>query len=335
MLEQKERLWDFDAVQAGQAGQPTVVVITKEDISQYALAAQNPDPRYHRAGANPEYDGELMAMPSMALSYAPLLRDDIAANNGFVALEESKTARRQTPFAKCEIRWARPVRAGDTITGHRRVLEKYQRRDNKFVTFRVEATNQRGELVAEYDYTCIFEYAQGQREVPQDPGPARPLPLEADAIADFIPISPQLPAFDSIGLGDQLATLEVSESQEIINRKNEFRLAGTYHASNIHTDEEFARRNIFGGAVNSGPATMSYVDQMLARSFPLRAFYDGGRLLMRAITPFRCGDTVSFRGEVSSRREESRQGVVGCRVRGANQRGDLVCLADATMFLPR
>ena len=112
MLEQKERLWDFDAVQAGQAGQPTVVVITKENISQYALAAQNPDPRYHRAGANPEYDGELMAMPSMALSYAPLLRDDIAANNGFVALEESKTARRQTPFAKCEIRWSRPVRAG-------------------------------------------------------------------------------------------------------------------------------------------------------------------------------------------------------------------------------
>ena len=334
MLEQKERLWDYDAVQPGQSGPPTVVSITEENISRYALVAQNPDLRYHRAGANQEYDGAPVAMPSMALSYAPLLRDDIAAANGFVALEESKTARRQTPFAKCEIRWSRPVRAGDTITGNRRVLEKYQRRDNKFVTFRVEATNQRGELVAEYDYTCIFEYAQGQRAVPLDPGAARPVPLEADAIADVTPISPQLPPFDSIGLGDQLATLEVSESQEIINRKNEFRLAGEYHASNIHTDEEFARRNIFGGAVNSGPATMSYVDQMLARSFPLRAFYDGGRLLMRAITPFRSGDTVSFQGEVTSRREESRQGVVGCRLRGANQRGDLVCLADTTMFLP-
>lgn len=161
MVEQKERLWDFEAVQPGQSGQPTVVAITAENIAGYALVAQNRDARYQRAGANLEYDGELVAMPSMALSCAPLLRDDIAANNGFTALEESRTARRQTPFAKCEIRWSRPVRAGDTITGNRRVLEKYQRRDNKFVTFRVEAVNQRGELVAEYDYTCIFEYAQG------------------------------------------------------------------------------------------------------------------------------------------------------------------------------
>ena len=347
MVEQKERLWDFDAVQPGQAGQPTVVTITAENIAGYALAAQNRDARYHRGGANAEYDGEgprketcgggrseCLAMPSMVLSYAPLLRDDIAANNGFTALEESRTARRQTPFAKCEIRWSRPVRAGDTITGNRRVLEKYQRRGNKFVTFRVEAVNQRGELVAEYDYTCIFEYAQGQREVPRDRGTAQPDPLDAGSVVADAATPPLFPTFDSTSVGGQLATLDISESEAIILRKNEFRLAGEYHASNIHTDEEFARRNIFGGAVNSGPATMSYVDQMLARSFPLRAFYNGGKLLMRAITPFRSGDTVTFQGEVTSMREEGRQGIVGCRVRGTNQRGDLVCLADAVMVMP-
>jgi acyl dehydratase len=86
--------------------------------------------------------------------------------------------------------------------------------------------------------------------------------------------------------------------------------------------------------VNSGPATMSYVDQMLERSFPLRAFYDGGRLLMRAITPFRAGDTVTFTGEVTDKRVEDRNKVVECRVRGANQRGALVCLSEATMMLP-
>ena len=236
MVEQKERLWDFEAVQPGQSGQPTVVAITAENIAGYALVAQNRDARYQRAGANLEYDGELVAMPSMALSCAPLLRDDIAANNGFTALEESRTARRQTPFAKCEIRWSRPVRAGDTITGNRRVLEKYQRRDNKFVTFRVEAVNQRGELVAEYDYTCIFEYAQGQREVPQDRGTAQPVPLEAGSVRDGITTPVLFPTFDSVSLGDQLATLDVSESEAIILRKNEFRLAGEYHASNIHTD---------------------------------------------------------------------------------------------------
>ena len=138
--------------------------------------------------------------------------------------------------------------------------------------------------------------------------------------------------------------MAVSESLEIINSKNAFRLAGRPSASNIHTDEELARQNIFGGTVNSGPATMSYVDQMLQLSFPLRAFYDGGRLLMRAVEPFRASDTVTFQGEVTGKRqtppsvppyERGRQGgVVECRVKGINQRGELVSLSDATLVLP-
>ena len=96
-------------------------------------------------------------MPTMVLTYAPLLREEIAEANGFVALEQSQSARRQTPFAKCEIRWSSPVRAGDTITSTRRVLKKYELRGSRFVTFQVEAFNQHGHKVAEYDYTCIFE----------------------------------------------------------------------------------------------------------------------------------------------------------------------------------
>ena len=332
MLEPQEILWEYDAVEPGQAGHPTVVSLTPEHIAAYALVAQNPDARFQRAGTSPEYGGALVAMPTMVLTCAPLLRDDIAARNGFVALEESRTARRQTPFAKCEIRWFRPLLAGDTITGTRRVLEKYERRGSKFVTFRVEASNQRGEQLATYDYTCIFSYARGQREVPRDRGTARPVMPAADAAAPSLSRAQFLP-FDTIAIGQQLPRLVVSESQEIIDRKNELRLAGTPSPSNIHTDEEFARQNIFGGAVNSGPATMSYVDQMLERSFPLAAFYNGGRLLMRAITPFRTGDTVTFAGEVTDKRVEDGKRIVECRVEGTNQRGELVCLSDATMTL--
>ena len=339
MLEQREKLWDYDAVAPGQVGTPTVVQIKEENISQYALTAQNPDSRYHQAGAGQEYAGEFVAMPSMVLSYAPLLREELAEANGFVALEQSQTARRQTPFAKCEIRWSGPVRAGDTMTGTRRVLEKYERRGSRFVTFRVEATNQDGRLVAEYDYTCIFDYAKGQKPVPRDRGSAEPS-LPENGGAGPSQIRPGFLSFDSVSVGDQLATLAISESQEIINLKNDFRLAGRPNPSNIHTDEEFARENMFGGTVNAGPATMSYVDQVLALSFPLRAFYEGGRLLMRAIEPFRAGDTVTFQGEVTGKRAHPptsslvKGGIVECRVKGINQRGDLVCLSDATLVLP-
>lgn len=333
MSELRERLWDFEAVEPGQEGPQTVVTLTAEHIAAYARVAQNHDPRFHATGANAEYGGTLVAMPTMVLTYAPLLRREMAEHLGFVALEDSGTARRQTPFAKCEICWFRPVFAGDTLTGTRRVLEKYERRGSRFVTFRVEASNQRGEEVARYDYTCIFSYARGQREVPHDPGTAPPQAPGAKAVAAASDEGHWL-VFDSVAVGDQLAQLTVSESQEIILLKNDFRLAGKPSPSNIHTDEEFARKNIFGGTVNSGPATMSYVDQMLHRSFPLRAFYDGGRLLMRAITPFRAGDTVTFAGEVTGKRIEDGKRIVECRVRGINQRGELVCLSDATMMLP-
>ena len=328
MVEITERLWDYDAVEPGQAAQPTTVTITAEQIAEYADIAQNPDPRYLLGNGSDEYGGAPVPMPTMAVSYAPLLRPEIAENNGFIALEHSRTARRQTPFAKCEARWFRPAFVGDTITGVGRVLEKYERRGSKFVTFRIEAENQRGEPVGQYDYTCIFQYAQGQREVPRDPGTAQPAPPDRTEVR---PAPSLLLTFDSAQIGDTLAELSITESQEIINRKSEFRLAGKPSESNIHNDEEFARQNIFGGTVNAGPATMSYVDQMLQLSFPLKAFYNGGSLLMRAITPFRSGDTVTFGGEITGKREEGGKGLVECRVKGTNQRGDLVCLADAVM----
>ncbi len=330
MAEITERLWDFDAVEPGQAGPPTVVTITPEQIAEYAGIAQNPDTRYRLGGGSEEYGGAAVPMPTMALAYAPLLRAEIAGNNGFTALEQSRTARRQTPFAKCEARWFRAALAGDTITGVGRVLEKYQRRGSKFVTFRVAAENQRGEPVGQYDYTCIFEYAHGQRAVPRDQGaapPSSPLPKPAPAGSPLL-------TFAAAAAGTPLAGIAITESQATINRKSDFRLAGPAGESNIHNDEEFARQNIFGGTVNAGPATMSYVDQLLELSFPLRAFYDGGSLLLRAITPFRSGDTVTFGGEITGKRLVDGRGLVDCRVKGVNQRGELVCLADATLTLP-
>ncbi len=331
MAEQAEKLWTYDAVEPGQRGAETVVPITAGNIVGYAQAALNDDPQYRSPGAS-------LAMPTMVLAYAPLLREEIAEANGFTAQEQSKTARRQTPFAKAEIRWRRPVGDGDTITGTRSVLEKYERRGSRFVTFRVGGINQQGETVVEYDYTCIFDYAKGQRDVPPE-RPGANLPQETPDAASSPPPGVtgvgqrKLLTFDSAAEGTPLAELSITEGQEIINNRSAFRLAGRPSESNIHNDEEFARQNIFGGTVNSGPATMSYVDQMLQLSFPPEAFYHGGSLLMRAITPFRSGDTVTFAGEVTGRRREADRGIVECRVHGANQRGELVCLADAALIL--
>ena len=326
-----ERLWTYDAVRVRQAGAETQVTLTGEDIAEYAACAQNPDARYLMPSAGAGDDApRMMAMPTMALTYAPLLRDEIAEANGFVAQERSVTARRQTPFAKCEIRWYRPVYAGETLTGSRRVYEKYERRGSKFVTFRVSAFDEAGAVVASYDYTCIFEYSAGQRAVP-DAAEAVGISPDTDAVPD----AAQFLTWEQASAGTALSrTLAVSETTENILRKNAHRLAGRPSESNIHTDEEFARQNIFGGAVNAGPATMSYVDRFLGLNFPPEALYNGGNLVMRAITPFRAGDVVTFSGEVTgSGGNLYGQRKVQCRIRGTNQRDELVCLSDATVTM--
>ena len=340
MPNEHEKLWDYDAVAIGQTGTETTVTITLDTLRAYARATQ------HARGSeldqkndvtNPaensaENPAEILAMPSMVLAYAPLLRYDLAENNGFVALEDSKTARRQTPFAKCDIRWHVPVVVGDCITATRRVLGKYERRGSKFVTFRVEAVNQRGVMVAEYDYTCIFAYAQGQKTAPalagSETGGATVKPGRPMAQAHRVLTA------EHATVGTPLPALQVTESQDTILGYNNVQLAGRLMTSNIHTDEVFARQNIFGGAVNAGPATLSYVEQMLTLSFPLSAFYSGGRLLMRAIEPFRAGHVVTLQGEVTAAQARGDHHQVGCTVRGTNQLGSLVCLAEATLTLP-
>ena len=66
-----ERLWTYDAVRVGQDGGATEVTISDADVAEYAACAQNPDPRYQMppvGSAAPP----LLAMPTMALTYAPL-----------------------------------------------------------------------------------------------------------------------------------------------------------------------------------------------------------------------------------------------------------------------
>ena len=154
----EEKRWEYEVVEVGQKGTPFTVEVTQDLISKYAQRVRNPNPAYQ------EDDDQLLAMPTMVIAAAPLRRFDVAEANGFVALELVQDSPRQTPFAKCEVRWHSPMRAGDTITSVCSVIDKYERRGSKFVTFRVEARNQHDEMVAEYDYTSIFEYAKGQKQ---------------------------------------------------------------------------------------------------------------------------------------------------------------------------
>jgi len=151
-----DKRWEWDVVEPGTRGDELTLDITSESVAIYANDVRNSNPRYIDPG-----DDDL-AMPTGIFRDAPLRRHSMAQSAGFTALEMAEENPRQTPFAKCTAKWFIPIKVGDTVTSCARVLEKYERRGSKFVTFRVELVNQEQKKVAEYDYTCIFEYAKRQ-----------------------------------------------------------------------------------------------------------------------------------------------------------------------------
>ena len=151
-----DKRWEWKVVEVGTQGNEITLDVTADSVSTYARDARNFNPAYLDAGT-----GDL-AMPTGIFRDAQLRRHSVAQAAGYTALEMVKENNRQTPFAKCTARWFAPIRVGDKLTSSATVLEKYERRGSKFVTFRVGITNQDRHKVAEYDYTCIFEYSKGQ-----------------------------------------------------------------------------------------------------------------------------------------------------------------------------
>ncbi len=139
--------------------------------------------------------------------------------------------------------------------------------------------------------------------------------------------------FDSINPGDELPSFTIGETQESINSSRLAIEDDEPIPRNIHTDPEFAKTGMFGGTVNAGVTTMAYINQMLEQWFPASAFYDNGRLLYKAIEPLRPGDTVTFTGSVTAKRREGAKKIVECEVKGTNQGGRLIGVAEATLVL--
>ena len=124
-----DKRWEWDVVEPGTKGDELTLDITSETVATYASDASNFNPRYVNAS-----EGEF-AMPTTIFREAPLRRHSVAQSAGYTALENVEKNNRQTPFAKCTARWFKPIKVGDKITSCAHVLEKYEKRGSKFVTF--------------------------------------------------------------------------------------------------------------------------------------------------------------------------------------------------------
>ena len=315
------KTWDYEAVEIGQRAQPIVTEVTSDSIVRHASTSRSTNPA-HFSEAPP------FAMPTQIFSLAPKNRAGVAENNGM-----SVITAHATPFAKAEGRWFAPIRLGDTVTSVARVLEKYERRGNKFVTLRLEAHNGRGEKLAEIDHTSIFEF--GKRDQPQRGSGAKVRPSGPDL--ELSPLRETSPddavetiTFETIEIGGAVHPFTVhsplkTEVDGVAVPEDEM------DSQSSEADHEPGR--FPWGAIHGvgGITIMGYLDAMLHRWAPGGSLYGGGRLLFKAIKNFRPGDTNTYRGTVTAKREHSDKRLVDIEITGANQLGQLTGFSEATL----
>ncbi len=299
-------VYEWEAASVGQEAAPYTFSVTEASIANYCLAVRDDNPLYLDAAAAAAGPfGDIVAPPTYAFVCAPLRRHELMHAHGFAAPEEHGL--RATPFAKAELRFARPVRPGDAITSVVQLADRYERRGSRFLTFRVRAVDGDGVPVADYTYTVIWQR-----------GPAPP---RADAAPEPAP---------AVDAEHALPVVHKFESQQAIDAYAELTRLWPRPGQSLHSDPDFARRSIFGGTVNLGMATMAYCSQVLEQAFgPVSILRPGASLAFKATRPIRAGDAI----EVGGRVVERTAGAARCELWVHNQERRLCGVATGGVVL--
>ena len=303
--------YSWEVAQVGDAAPPFTYEVTEASIADYCRATRNDNPLYRdpTAALHGPFGG-IVAPPGYAFMCSPLRRNEVMHARGYASPEEK--AEYQTPYAKGELFPYRPIRPGDIITSQVTLEEKYERRGNTFITWRVKAHDAAGQPTHEYTYTIIWQQAPRDPNAPRPPRPATPEPESPIVAADVLPPLVKL------------------ESQEAIDTYSELTRVRPRVGANLHTDEEFARRTIFGGTANIGIATLAYCSELLERAYgPAALLRPGASVEYKGIRPIRAGYEVTLRGHVTERRTDAHT----CEIRVTNQDGTLCGIATATVIL--
>lgn len=309
--EQIEKLpiYEWEVAEIGHAAPPFTYPVTEQSIADYCAAVRNDNPLYLDATAASKGPfGGIIAPPTYVFKCAPLRRNEVMHAQGYASPEEKRD--RATPYAKCELRFERPIKVGDEITSTVTLHDKYERRGNQFITWRVEASNQAGEEVVEYDYTIIW------RRAPQDPSAPK---TERPAAAEPAPVA---------DAGTTLPTVTKLETQEAIDQYSELTRVRPRISPSLHSDPEFAQRTIFGGTVNMGVATAAYCSEVLELGLgPGALLVPGTRLEYKGIRPVHAGTELTLTGRVM----EEHDGIAECEIIVNDADGKLCGLATATV----
>lgn len=250
-----------------------------------------------------------------------------------------------------EVKWLKPVRPGDTLSGRRTVLEARASRSRPemgLVRFCFDLLNQTGETVLSQTNWIMFGTRAGAAAAPdRRPAPParRPEPAPAAEPAASVGSRPA-PFVEDIRPGDVavLGTHHFS-TEEIV------RFASAFDPQPFHVDAEAARHSFFGALCASGWHTSAVWMKLMMQRWERETREAAAQGLtaarlgpspgvrdLRWLKPVYAGDTLTYRSQfVSARPSASRPGwgIVAHRNFADNQNGERVFEFNGAAFWER
>jgi acyl dehydratase len=246
-----------------------------------------------------------------------------------------------------ELKWLKPVLAGDRLRGIRHVLGRRpsaSRPDRGLVNFRFEVLNQHDEVVLEQ--TNLIMIARRSRE-PLAEGAAAQSPDDEPTLPAFRDVTQDmLPYFDDLVVGDRLDLGALTFTQADI-----IRFARAYDPQYFHLDAQAARSSIFGGLIASGWHTgAGWMGRMVSSRMAAAAMATGrgerparlgpspGFRNLRWIKPVHAGDVIRYSSAIYEMRASASRpgwGLVRHYNTGVNQRDETVFSFIGSVFWER
>jgi acyl dehydratase len=246
-----------------------------------------------------------------------------------------------------ELKWLKPVKAGDTLHGTRHVVDRrpsLTKPDRGFVNFRFELHNQHGEMV--FQQTNLIMVGRRGSE-PMTDAKAAPFAVNMPALPAFFDATHDIiPFFEALQIGERmsLGTKHFGEADII-------RFAKDFDPQFFHIDPIAAKASNFGGLIASGwhtaagwmetmvcNRTAAATNAMIKGVRPARFGPSPGFQNLRWIKPVYAGDTITYASATIEKRVSNSRpqwGVVRHYNTGTNQKGEVVFSFYGVVFWER
>lgn len=251
-----------------------------------------------------------------------------------------------------EVKWMKPVRPGDVLSGTYVCTEKRplaSRPGVGLAKVHFEMLNQSGEVVMSWDSNQLLKVRHPGRADPgaaKSNGGGRPAPLQ-----DFWAMTGPPPSRTANFLEDRVIGEMADLGAHTFGRDEIIAFARAYDPQPFHLDEAAAKASLFGGLCASGWHTAAIYIRLsvaLRQKIEAEIAAAGGKLAIygpspgfkdiRWLKPVYVGDTVAFRTRTSEKidlKSRPDRGLMRFQTQGRNQKDEIVFAITGQILVER